>query len=78
MLALTFANEADYEKIQEDDTINFIDLVDFVPGKPLIIEFIHVDGSRDIIIANHTYNEGQIGWFVAGSALNLIAAAGTL
>lgn len=76
MLGLTFANEADYDKIQEDDTINFIDLVDFAPGKPLTLEFVHADGTKDIILANHTYNEGQIGWFVAGSALNLIAAAG--
>ncbi len=76
MLGLTFANEADYEKIQENDTINFVDLVDFAPGKPLTLEFVHADGTKDIILANHTYNEGQIGWFVAGSALNLIAAAG--
>ena len=74
LLGLTFANEADYDKIQEDDTINFTDLVDFAPGKPLTIEFVHADGSKDVILANHTYNEGQIGWFVAGSALNLIAA----
>ena len=74
MLGLTFANEADYDKIKEDDTINFVDLVDFAPGKPLTLEFVHADGLKDIILANHTYNEGQIGWFVAGSALNLIAA----
>jgi aconitate hydratase len=74
LLGLTFDNEEDYDKIQEDDTINFTDLVDFAPGKPLTIEFVHADGSKDIILANHTYNEGQIGWFVAGSALNLIAA----
>lgn len=76
MLALTFASEADYDKIQEDDTINFIDLVDFAPGKPLTLAFVHSVGTTDYILANHTYNEGQIGWFVAGSALNLIAAAG--
>jgi len=75
LLGLTFANEADYDKIQEDDTINFTDLVDFAPGKPLTIEFVHADGTKDVILANHTYNEGQIGWFKAGSALNLIAAA---
>ena len=74
MLGLIFANEADYDKIQEDDTINFLDLVDFAPAKPLTLEFVHADGTKDIIMANHTYNEGQIGWFVAGSALNLIAA----
>ena len=74
MLGLTFANEADYDKIQEDDTINFIDLVNFAPAKPLTLEFVHADGTKDLILANHTYNESQIGWFVAGSALNLIAA----
>jgi aconitate hydratase len=74
MLALTFANESDYDKIKENDTINFLDLVDFAPGKPLSIEFAHEDGSKDVILANHTYNDSQIGWFVAGSALNLIAA----
>jgi aconitate hydratase len=74
LLGLTFANEADYDKIQENDTINFTDLTEFAPGKPLTLEFLHADGSKDIILANHTYNAGQIGWFVAGSALNLIAA----
>ncbi len=76
MLALTFANEADYDKIQEDDVINFLDLVDFAPGKPLTLEFVHSDGRKDVILVNHSYNDSQIGWFVAGSALNLIAAAG--
>jgi aconitate hydratase len=73
LLGLTFATESDYDKIQEDDTINFIDLVDFAPGKPLTLEFVHTDGTTDSILANHTYNEGQIGWF-AGSALNLISS----
>ncbi|MBA9072641.1 aconitate hydratase [Flavobacterium gossypii] len=76
MLALTFANEADYDKIQENDTFNFVDLKEFAPGKPLTIELFHDNGTTETILANHTYNEGQIGWFVAGSALNLIAAAG--
>ncbi|AWH85266.1 aconitate hydratase [Flavobacterium album] len=76
MLALTFANEADYDKIQENDTFNFIDLKEFAPNRQLSLEVIHSDGSRDVILCNHSYNEGQIGWFVAGSALNLIAAAG--
>ncbi|MFJ1490156.1 aconitate hydratase [Capnocytophaga canis] len=74
MLALTFANEADYDKIKEDDTVNFLDLVNFAPNKPLQLEFVHADGSKDIIVANHTYNESQIEWFKAGSALNLIAS----
>jgi aconitate hydratase len=72
MLALTFANEADYGKIQENDTINFVDLKDFAPGKPLTLEFVHADGSKDSIVTNHTYNAQQIEWFRAGSALNLI------
>ncbi|KGO81879.1 aconitate hydratase [Flavobacterium beibuense] len=75
MLALTFANEADYDKIQEGDTFNFTDLKEFAPNKQLTLEVVHKDGSKDVIMANHSYNEGQIGWFVAGSALNLIAAA---
>ncbi|GET46073.1 aconitate hydratase [Capnocytophaga felis] len=77
MLALTFANEADYDKIQEDDTINFLDLTEFAPNKPLHLEFVHADGTKDVIIANHTYNDSQIEWFKAGSALNLIAASAT-
>jgi len=76
LLGLTFDNEADYDLIQEDDTINFTDLTEFAVGKPLTLEFVHADGTKDTILANHTYNEGQIGWFKAGSALNLIAAAG--
>ncbi|GAB3340606.1 aconitate hydratase [Marivirga atlantica] len=72
MLGLTFANEADYDKVQEDDTINFLDLDQFAPEKPLTLEFVHADGSKDVIKANHTYNDTQIGWFKAGSALNKI------
>jgi aconitate hydratase len=72
MLGLTFANEADYDQIQEDDTFNFIDLNEFTPDKPLTLEVVHADGSKDMIIANHTYNQGQIEWYNEGSALNLI------
>jgi aconitate hydratase len=72
MLGLTFANEADYDLIQEDDTFNFIDLNKFAPGKPLTLEVVHADGSKDIVVANHTYNQGQIEWYNEGSALNLI------
>ncbi len=74
MLGLTFANESDYDKIQENDTFNFIDLESFAPNKQLTLEVVHADGSKDEIKLNHTYNEQQIGWFRAGSALNLIAA----
>ena len=72
MLALTFANENDYDLIQEDDTINFLDLNEFAPDKPLMIELVHADGSKDVIKANHSYNNAQIEWYNEGSALNLI------
>lgn len=72
MLGLTFANEADYDLIQEDDTFNFVDLKAFAPDKQLTIEIVHADGSSDTIKVNHTYNASQIEWFNEGSALNLI------
>ena len=72
MLGITFANEADYDLIQEDDTFNFVDLKDFAPGKQITVEVVHADGSSDTILANHTYNAQQIEWFKEGSALNLI------
>jgi aconitate hydratase len=72
MLGLTFANEADYDLIQEDDTFNFTDIADFSPGRPLTIVLRHVDGSEDAIVVNHTYNDAQIEWYRKGSALNLI------
>ncbi|TYB79603.1 aconitate hydratase [Bizionia myxarmorum] len=72
MLGLTFATESDYDLIQEDDTINFLDLNEFAPDKPLLMEFVHADGSKDVIKTNHTYNQAQIDWYNEGSALNLI------
>ncbi|MBK6962945.1 MAG: aconitate hydratase [Bacteroidales bacterium] len=72
MLALTFAEKADYDKIREDDIISVAGLTSFAPGKPLTLVLAHADGSRDSISVNHTYNEAQIDWFKAGSALNLI------
>jgi aconitate hydratase len=72
MLALTFKNKDDYDKIFEDDTFNFINLDEFSVGKTIVIEIFHSDGSNDIISCNHTYNNSQIDWFRAGSALNLI------
>ncbi|WP_299555755.1 aconitate hydratase [Seonamhaeicola sp.] len=72
MLGLTFANESDYDLIQEDDTFNFLDLNEFAPGKQLTVEIVHADGSKDTIKLNHTYNDSQIEWFKEGSALNLI------
>lgn len=72
MLGLTFANEADYDKIKENDVLNFIDLESFVPGKQLSLELVHADGLKETIMLNHTYNTQQIDWYKAGSALNLI------
>lgn len=78
MLGLTFANEMDYDKVKEDDTFNFIDLADFTPGKQLTLELVHTDGTKENILLNHTYNEQQIAWFKAGSALNLIKSQATV
>ncbi|MBO0359987.1 aconitate hydratase [Hymenobacter sp. BT186] len=72
MLALTFANKADYDLIEENDIIDILGLNSFQPGQPLQIRLHHADGDTDLITVNHTYNEGQIEWFKAGSALNLI------
>ncbi|GAA4276388.1 aconitate hydratase [Aquimarina mytili] len=72
MLGLTFANENDYDLIQEDDTFNFTDLDQFAPNKQLTLEVVHADGAKDTIMLNHTYNDSQIEWFKEGSALNLI------
>ena len=72
MLALTFANKADYDLIEEADTIDILGLTDFRPGQPLQARLHHADGDTDLLTLNHTYNEGQIEWFKAGSALNLI------
>lgn len=74
MLALTFANPSDYDLIHENDSIDILGLTEFAPGKPLTVVLNHADGSKDEIKVNHTYNEGQIEWFKAGSALNLIKA----
>ena len=76
MLGITFAKESDYDKILEDDTFNFVDLAQFAPGKNLTIDILHKDGSKETILAKHTYNEQQIEWFKAGSALNLIKLQG--
>lgn len=72
MLGITFANKADYDLILEDDKFDVIGLTDFAPGKQLTVVINHADGSKDEILVNHTYNQNQIDWFKAGSALNLI------
>lgn len=72
MLGLTFADPADYDKVREDDTVDIIGLTDFAADTPLTVVLNHSDGSSDSFKVNHTYNEAQIEWFRAGSALNLI------
>jgi len=72
MLALTFADKSDYDKIREDDTFDILGLTDFEPGKQLTVLAHHIDGTTSEIAVNHTYNSVQIEWFKAGSALNLI------
>lgn len=72
MLALTFENEADYDRIQEDDVINLTDLESFAPDRPLTVELVHANGQKESFKVLHTYNAQQIEWFKAGSALNLI------
>jgi len=74
MLALTFANKEDYDKVQEDDSIDIVGLGSFEPGKPLTMVLNHKDGSKDQVTLNHTYNKQQIEWFKAGGALNVIRA----
>ena len=72
MLGITFDNENDYDLIKENDLFDFVDLKNFSPGKKLTIHVKHSDRSKDIIYANHTYNDQQIEWYKEGSALNLI------
>ena len=74
MLGLTFADKEDYDKIQEDDSIDIEGLTNFTSGQPLTVVLNHTDGSVDNVIVNHTYNEQQIEWFKAGGALNVIRA----
>lgn len=74
MLALTFDNKADYDKVQEDDYIDILGLTEFAPGKQLTVVLRHADESVHTIKVNHTYNEQQIEWFKAGGALNVIRA----
>ena len=72
MLGLTFAEKSDYDKINEDDIFDLIDIDSFSAGNTLTMLVHHNDGTKEKIICNHTYNETQIDWFRAGSALNLI------
>ena len=74
MLPLTFANSADYDKIFEDDKLSLVGLNEFAPEKQFKLIVKHNDGSSDEIMLNHSFNSGQIAWFKAGGALNLIAS----
>jgi aconitate hydratase len=78
MLPLTFVNPNDYDRVREDDRISIRGLGGFAPGVPLVCVLSHSDGSTDEFLLNHTFNGNQIGWFRAGSALNLIAAEGKI
>ena len=72
MLALTFVDKADYERIREDDHIDIKGLIAFAPDKQLTIVLHHSDGTSESFLVNHSYNQSQIDWFLAGSALNQI------
>ncbi len=74
LLALTFSNPSDYDKIKMDDKVSLTGLTGLAPGSALTMQLQHVDGSKDALPLKHTLNEAQIGWFKAGSALNVIAA----
>lgn len=73
VLALTFADEKDYDRISPEDRVSILGLKDFAPGKPLQAEIKKADGSKFTIQLNHSFNQAQIEWFKAGSALNLMA-----
>lgn len=70
MLALTFVDKADYDRIREKDRLSVIGLKEFAPGRPLQVRVLHEDGTEETFVVQHTYNEQQIAWFRAGSALN--------
>ncbi|MEZ4887522.1 MAG: aconitate hydratase [Chitinophagales bacterium] len=78
MLALTFVNPADYDLVRQDDSVDILGLTEFAPGKNLTVVLNHKDGTSDSFEVKHTYNDVQIGWFVAGSALNKIREEGGL
>jgi aconitate hydratase len=74
VLALTFADPADYEKVRSDDEVSILGLADLAPGNPVKVVLSHTDGTTDAIMTTHTMSEEHIAWFQAGSALNLLAA----
>jgi aconitate hydratase len=72
LLPLHLVEPADYEKVREGDRVSILGLKDLAPGKPLKVVFHHADGTKDEVSARHTFNADQIGWFKAGSALNVL------
>ena len=74
MLALTFADPDDYERVLVDDSVDIVGLSELAPGRPVKVILRHVDGRTDEIVTTHTMSEEHIAWFKAGSALNLLAA----
>ena len=72
ILALTFDNSEDYDKIHEDDQVSISQLNDIAPGKPVECSILHADKTSEKIILNHSYNDLQIEWFKAGSAMNVL------
>jgi aconitate hydratase len=77
LLALTFGNPADYDRIQETDRVSLIGLENLAAGKPITCHLHHADGSQESIQLQHTFNEAQAGWFKAGAALNLLRQGGS-
>jgi aconitate hydratase len=73
VLALTFANPLDYERVLVDDKVDIVDLAALAPGRPVKVVLHHVDGRDDEIETTHTMSEEHIAWYAAGSALNLLA-----
>jgi aconitate hydratase len=74
LLPLTFADAADYDRVREGDRVSILGLKELAAGKPVKVVFHHADGTKDEIPCRHTLNQEQIGWFRAGSALNVLRA----
>jgi aconitate hydratase len=74
LLALTFRNPDDYERIREDDRISLVGLADLAPGRPVTCILRHVDGTAETLEIVHSFSAPQLRWFRAGSALSLGSA----
>lgn len=74
VLALTFSDPADYDRVRADDAVDIVGLAELAPGRPVKVVLHHADGTSDEVITTHTMSEEHIEWFNAGSALNLLAA----